>query len=178
MEIHDHRAVYNDHNVINIMTQTSASTSESNASFFSVFYQNAKNGRVFNMGTLQFASKDKLIIIPDHKLTLSHRQIQTQEDSEISAAEATSTHQTFSIAGDFKENKFIIVQKNDNTRKQKLVGESFGRALIRKTVRESKWVNYLDVEKELAGEYSGGSGLPDFGQLILAAVVLVNVHHV
>ncbi|KAJ3416063.1 hypothetical protein HDV05_003422 [Chytridiales sp. JEL 0842] len=144
---------------------------------YTVFHQNPKNGRILNLGTLQFTSaSNKLLVNPDPKLFQTGSASSSTSDDAQSGSPSGPQSTNFSIAGDFKECKYVIVQRSVGTRKQKLVGESFGRSLVRKTVREAKWATQIDIETEVAGLADGAvkSG-PDFGQLILAGLVLVNV---
>nr|KAJ3417946.1 hypothetical protein HK105_000563 [Polyrhizophydium stewartii] len=71
---------------------------------------------------------------------------------------------TVAVSGDFKEGRFIIVKKLANSREQRLFGESRGRHLVRKTVRESHWLANVDIAE---GEINS---------LIIAAVVLIALY--
>lgn len=70
---------------------------------------------------------------------------------------------SFSITGDFKNQKYICVRRSPTSREQKVIGEAFGRVLVRKSVRESRWGVEVNMEE---GQY---------GQLCLAAVVFTAV---
>ncbi|TPX59241.1 hypothetical protein PhCBS80983_g02586 [Powellomyces hirtus] len=68
---------------------------------------------------------------------------------------------SFTLAGDLKEHKYIIVMRLPNSREQKVVGEAHGRQLAKKSVLENRWVTQVDIEEGT------------FGQLFMAAVLFV-----
>ncbi|KAH6571462.1 hypothetical protein BASA60_007174 [Batrachochytrium salamandrivorans] len=49
------------------------------------------------------------------------------------------------VSGDFKEGRYILVKKTASSREQKLFGESKGKHLARKGVRESTWLTNVDI---------------------------------
>ncbi|KAJ3090219.1 hypothetical protein HK102_004380 [Quaeritorhiza haematococci] len=69
----------------------------------------------------------------------------------------------FCVTGDFRESKWIVIMKFPNSREQRFVGEATGKQIVRKNVRESKWLCNLELED---GEYS---------QILLSAVVFMCV---
>ena len=70
---------------------------------------------------------------------------------------------TFSITGDFKKGTWIAIMKLLNSRQQKVVGESQGCVLMRKSVRESHWVSNIELEDNA------------HSQLLLAAVIFLKL---
>ncbi|KAJ3218286.1 hypothetical protein HDU67_006259 [Dinochytrium kinnereticum] len=80
--------------------------------------------------------------------------------------------QRYTLTGDFKDGKFIVVQRFAHSREQRLIGESFGRKLLRRSVREVRWGCEVEVEE---GEGVGGNVLVDCSQLLISAVLFVHV---
>ncbi|KAI8816278.1 uncharacterized protein EV422DRAFT_546091 [Fimicolochytrium jonesii] len=80
-----------------------------------------------------------------------------------SAVDTTSSYPgpTFTLAGDLKENKFIMVMRRPNSREQKVVGEASGRQTQRRNMLENRFVTLVEIED---GRY---------GQLLMAALVFV-----
>ncbi|KAL5037903.1 hypothetical protein RTP6_005268 [Batrachochytrium dendrobatidis] len=94
------------------------------------------------LGVLEFAS--------DIKLTITQEGDAEQPDAPVVA-----------VSGDFKESRYILVKKSMNSREQKLFGESKGRHLVRKGVRESVWLTNVDIAEA------------EVNPLVIAAVILI-----
>ncbi|KAJ3217027.1 hypothetical protein HK099_005620 [Clydaea vesicula] len=121
------------------------------------------------LGTLEYTNNLKLLIQPAANfIELYHQQ---QLSNPTSSAARTSIHDeipvpkkfikkpgdslflesnvSFCITGNFKEGTWIIIMKFTNSREQRLIGESKGRQLVRKNVRESRWICKIDFEDSI-----------------------------
>ncbi|KAJ3129164.1 hypothetical protein HK098_002405 [Nowakowskiella sp. JEL0407] len=102
------------------------------------------------VGTLGYMNNNKLqvSVLPQQGVVLTPAQIAQGSPS-------------FTLTGDFKENKYIIIMKFPHSREQRFFGEATGRNLVRRNVRESKWIYNVELE---SGEYL---------QLLLTSVIFV-----
>ncbi|KAJ3190962.1 hypothetical protein HK101_008208 [Irineochytrium annulatum] len=100
---------------------------------------------------------------------------------QVNPAESESGHSPrsknagslYTLNGSLKDAKFIVIQRFTNSREQRLIGESFGRKLIRKSVRETRWSCEMDLEED--DEASIGAGVTECGQLLMSAIIFVHV---
>ncbi|KAJ3185777.1 hypothetical protein HDU85_001138 [Gaertneriomyces sp. JEL0708] len=76
---------------------------------------------------------------------------------------AASDVPTFSLTGDLRNQKYIIIMRRPNSREQKIIGEATGKQLVRKSVRENRWLVHVEMEEGV------------FAQLVMAGLVFVGV---
>ncbi|KAI9003648.1 hypothetical protein BC832DRAFT_559602 [Gaertneriomyces semiglobifer] len=76
---------------------------------------------------------------------------------------AASDVPTFSLTGDLRNQKYIIIMRRPNSREQKIIGEAAGKQLVRKSVRENRWIVHVEMEEGV------------FAQLVMAGLVFVGV---
>ncbi|TPX70172.1 hypothetical protein SpCBS45565_g01860 [Spizellomyces sp. 'palustris'] len=109
------------------------------------------------MGTLRYTSNIKLAIE-----TAPAASSEDHTGGEVKVGDEDDAV-SFSVTGDLKEQKYILVMRRLNSREQRVVGEASGRVLVRKSVRENKWAVNVEMEDGV------------FGQLYMAAVVFACV---
>jgi hypothetical protein len=110
------------------------------------------------MGTLDLVNPMKLIITPSTHLSQMMPTPSNGLDQEIDESI------TFSVSGDLREGSWIIIMKSSKSRIQRLVGESRGKQLLRKNVRESKWMTSFEFEDQSV-----------YSQLLMSAVCFLTV---
>lgn len=114
------------------------------------------------MGTLELVNPMKLIITPASNLNQLFPKSgrgSDLEDSAHNSLDVQATNFNFCLSGNLSEGSWIVIMKSTVSRVQRLVGESRGRQLTRRNVRESKWTTSFEFEDHSI-----------YSQLLLSAV--------
>jgi hypothetical protein len=66
---------------------------------------------------------------------------------EVIASKKNEGNGIISITGDFKEQRLVIIQKWEDTREQKLLGESKGRHQTKKSLLETQYLTNFEIQE-------------------------------
>ncbi|KAJ3102597.1 hypothetical protein HDU96_009586 [Phlyctochytrium bullatum] len=155
----------------------SPSPSSGSTKEFTVNGRSPMTQAVSFLGTLVFVSDMKLEVTPASAATSPDASRPSAAQHRPSADATSTTPQLrYTLTGDLKEAKFIVVQRFANSREQRLIGESMGRRLARRSnvSREARYTCEVEVEED--DEASKGAMFVECPQLLMAAIMFAHVH--